>query len=107
MASPPIADRDAAPLLPSTPGRPRDTNRCRVHRHGRGRWRAPEVAARRCFTFAMPIEQRSDGEAVPEVVHARPVTIAGAPQPNLSGQAPEDAMDILVQQATALLGDEE
>src|SRR6185437_13005799 len=49
MALPPIADRDAAPLLPSTPGRPRDTSRCRVHRRGRGRWRAPEVAARRSY----------------------------------------------------------
>ena len=49
------------------------------------------------LTFAMPIEQRPDGEAVPEVVHAWPGTIAGAPQPDLSGQAPEDTMDILVQ----------
>ncbi len=49
------------------------------------------------FTFAMPIEQRPDGEAVPEVVHAWPGMIAGAPQPDLTGQAPEDAMNILVQ----------
>ena len=36
-------------------------------------------------TFAMPIEQRLDGEAVPEVVDARPGTIAGAPQPAFFG----------------------
>ena len=59
------------------------------------------------LSFAIPIEQRSDGEAVPEVVHAWPGMIAGAPQPNLSGQAPERAMDVLVQQPAALLGDEE
>jgi len=28
-------------------------------------------------------------------VHAWPGTIAGAPEPDLSGQAPEDAMNIL------------
>ena len=59
------------------------------------------------LTFAIPNEQRPDGEAVPEVVHAWPGTIAGAPEPDLSGQAPEDAMNILVQQAAALLSDEE
>ncbi len=59
------------------------------------------------LTFPMPIEQRPDGEAVPKVVHAWPGMIAGAPQPDLSGQPPEDAMDVLVQQAAALLGDEE
>jgi hypothetical protein len=59
------------------------------------------------LTFAMPIEQRPDGEAMPEVVHPWAGTIAGAPQPDLSGQAPEDAMNVLVQQAAALLGDEE
>jgi hypothetical protein len=47
------------------------------------------------LTFAIPNEQRPDGEAVPEVVHAWPGTIAGAPEPDLSGQAPEDAMRIL------------
>jgi hypothetical protein len=59
------------------------------------------------LTLAMPIEQRLDGEAVSEVVHAWSVTIAGAPQPDLSGQALEDAIDVLVQQTVALLGDEE
>ena len=58
-------------------------------------------------TFAMPIEQCLDGEAVPEVVHTWPSMIARAPQPDLSGQTPEDAMDVLVQQTAALLGDEE
>ena len=44
---------------------------------------------------------------MPEVVHAWPAMIAGVPQPDLSRQAPEDAMDVLVQQAATLLGDEE
>lgn len=57
--------------------------------------------------FAIPIKQRPNGEAMPEIVHAWPGTIAGASQPDLSGQAPEDAMDVLAQQAAALLGDEE
>ena len=47
MASPPTADRDAAPLLPSTRGRPRDTSRYHARRRGRGKWRALGVAARR------------------------------------------------------------
>src|SRR6202051_415699 len=47
MASPPIADRDAAPLLPSTRGRPRDTSKYLARRHGRGKWRALGAAARR------------------------------------------------------------
>ena len=44
---------------------------------------------------------------MPEVVHAWPGLIADTPQPNLSGQAPEDPMNVLVQQAAALLGDKE
>ena len=44
---------------------------------------------------------------MPEVVHARPGTIAAAPQSDLSGQAPEDTIDLVVQQAAAPLGDEE
>ena len=42
------------------------------------------------LALAMPLEQRPDGEAVPEVVHARPGMIAGTSQPDLSGQAPEE-----------------
>lgn len=59
------------------------------------------------LAFAIPVEQRPDGEAVPEVVHAWPGTIVRAPQSDLSRQAPEDAMDVLVQQAAAVLGGEE
>ena len=59
------------------------------------------------LTLAMPIEQRLDGEAMPEVVHTWSAMIAGLPQPDLSRQAPEDAMDVLVQQAATLFGDEE
>jgi hypothetical protein len=33
--------------------------------------------------------------------------ITWAPQPDLSGQSPEDAMNVLVQQAASLLGNEE
>lgn len=59
------------------------------------------------LAFAIPVEQRSDGEAMTEVVHAWPGMIAWAPQPDLSGQSPEDAMNVLVQQAASLLGNEE
>jgi hypothetical protein len=44
---------------------------------------------------------------MPKIVHARPGMTAAAPQPDLSGQGPEDTMNVLVQQATAPLGDEE
>src|ERR1700736_1966427 len=42
-----------------------------------------------------------------EVVHAWPGTITLAPQPDLSGQSPEDAINVLVQQAASLFGNEE
>ena len=42
-----------------------------------------------------------------EVVHSWPGMITWAPQPDLSGQSPEDAVNVLVQQAAALFGDEE
>ena len=61
---------DGALLPPSTPGRPRDTDRYRARRHGRGKWRAPVAAAQRsrlCDT----INERPGGEAMPQVVHAR------------------------------------
>ena len=59
------------------------------------------------LAFAIPVEQRPDGEAMTEVVHAWPGMITWAPQPDLSGQSPEDAMNVLVQQAASLLGNEE
>lgn len=59
------------------------------------------------LAFAIPVEQRPDGEAMTEVVHAWPGTITWAPQPDLSGQSPEDAMNVLVQQAASLFGNEE
>ncbi|MCK1592874.1 hypothetical protein [Bradyrhizobium sp. 169] len=59
------------------------------------------------LAFAIPVEQRSDGEAMMEVVHARPGTITWAPRPDLSGQSPENAMNVLVQQAASLFGNEE
>ncbi|KWV55966.1 hypothetical protein AS156_05295 [Bradyrhizobium macuxiense] len=58
------------------------------------------------LAFAMPIEQRPDGEAMPEVVHGDR-TITWAPQPDLSGQSTEDAMNVLVQQPPFLFGNEE
>jgi len=59
------------------------------------------------LAFAIPVEQRPDGEAMTEVVHAWPGTITWASQPDLSGQSPEDAMNVLVQQAASLFGNEE
>jgi hypothetical protein len=59
------------------------------------------------LAVAIPVEQRPNGEAMPEVVHARPGMIAVASQPDFSGQAPEDTMDVLVQQAATALCDEE
>lgn len=56
---------------------------------------------------AIPAEKRPDGEAVPEVVHARPGVIARTSQPDLARQAPEDTMNILMQQSTTALGDKE
>jgi hypothetical protein len=44
---------------------------------------------------------------MPEVVHARSGMIARAPQTDLAGQAPEDTVNVLVQQSTASLCDEE
>ena len=44
---------------------------------------------------------------MPEVVHARSGAIARAPQTDLAGQAPEDTVDVLMQQSTTALGDEE
>jgi len=35
-------------------------------------------------SFATPVEKRPDGEAMPEVVYARPGVIAGAAQPAAS-----------------------
>ena len=57
--------------------------------------------------LTIPAEKRLDGEAMPEVVYARPGVIARASQTDLAGQAPEDAMHILVQQSTAALGHKE
>lgn len=48
------------------------------------------------FALAIPVEPRPDGEAMTEVVHAWPGTITWAPQPDLSGQSPEDAMNVLM-----------
>ena len=55
-------------------------------------------------SLVMPAEKRPDREAMPEVVYARPGVIAGASQTDLAGQAPENTMNILVQQSTAALG---
>jgi hypothetical protein len=59
------------------------------------------------LAFAIPVEERPDGEAMTEVVHAWPGMITWAPQPDLSGQSPEDAINVLVEQAASLLGNEE
>ena len=59
------------------------------------------------LAFAIPVEQRPDGEAMTEVVHAWPGAITWASQPDLSGQSPEEAMNVLVQQAASLFGNEE
>jgi hypothetical protein len=55
---------------------------------------------------AIPAEKRPDREAVPEVMHARPRAFARLPQADLVGQPPEDTMNILVQQVTALFGND-
>jgi hypothetical protein len=58
-------------------------------------------------TLLIPAEQGPDCEAMPEVVHARSGAITKAPQTDLAGQAPEDTVDVLMQQSTTALGDEE
>ena len=57
--------------------------------------------------LAIPFEKRPDGEAMPKVVYTRPGVIARASQTDLAGQAPENTMNILVQQSTAALGHKE
>jgi hypothetical protein len=59
------------------------------------------------LAVTIPVKQCPDGESVTEVVHAWPGTITWAPQPDLSGQSPEDAINVLVQQAASLFGNEE
>src|SRR6266480_5425988 len=103
MAWPPIVDRGAVPPLPSTPDRPRGTSRYRARRCDRGRWKDRELLLD-IDPLAIPAEKRPDGEAMPEVVHPRPGVIAQASQTDLARQAPENTMDILVQQSTAALG---
>lgn len=75
MASPGIADRDAAPLLPSTRGG-REMPISVAHAG------VAEVSGKLCEllrpSFAMPVEQRPDGKAMAEVVHAGPVQSPGA-----------------------------
>ncbi len=56
------------------------------------------LSHRRAVAFAIPAQQRANGEPMPEVVHARSRTIARAPQTNLTRQTPEDAMNVLMQQ---------
>jgi len=57
--------------------------------------------------LAIPAEERTDGEAMPQVVDARPSVITRASQADLAGQAPENTMNILVQQSAAPLGHKE
>lgn len=59
------------------------------------------------IAFAIPIEQRPEGEAMTGDVHAWPGTITWALPPDLSGQSPEDAMNVLVKQAASLFGNDE
>jgi hypothetical protein len=42
-----------------------------------------------------------------QVMHARPATIARAPQTDLAGQAPKNTMNVLLRQSTASLRYEE
>ena len=44
---------------------------------------------------------------MPEVVHARPRMIARTPQTDLTRQTPEDAVDVLMQQWSTALRNEE
>jgi hypothetical protein len=44
---------------------------------------------------------------MPEVVYAGSGVIARAPQTDLAGQAPKNTVDVLMQQSTTALGDEE
>ena len=57
--------------------------------------------------FAIPTQQRTDGESVPEVVHTRPRMITGGAQTDLTRQMPEDAVYILMRQWSASLRNEE
>jgi hypothetical protein len=57
--------------------------------------------------FAIPPQQRADSESVPEVVHARSRLIARTPQTDLTRQTPEDAVDVLMQQWSTALRNEE
>jgi hypothetical protein len=59
------------------------------------------------FAVTIPVKQRPYGEAMPEVVYARPGTIAVTAQSDLSGHAPKDTANVLRQQAAAPLADEE
>jgi hypothetical protein len=56
-------------------------------------------------SLAIPVEERLNGEAMSEVMDARPGVVAGVAETNLAGQSPEYPMDILVQQSTTALGD--
>ncbi|NOJ50864.1 hypothetical protein [Bradyrhizobium archetypum] len=56
---------------------------------------------------AILAEKCADGEAVPEVVRAGPAMVAKASWADLVGQAPENTMNILVQQSAAALSHEE
>jgi hypothetical protein len=100
MAWPPTVDPSAAPLLPSTPI-------CVAHAG------VTKIGGKRgellldIDPLAILAEKRPDGEAIPEVVDARPGVIARPAQTNLAGQPPENTMNILVEQPTAALGDEE
>src|SRR5262249_38073921 len=46
--------------------------------------------------FAIPADQRADCKGMPQVVHARPLTIARAPQTDLAGQTPENRVNVLL-----------
>ena len=63
------------------------------------------------FSISMPSRYQFNSVRManrwPKVMHARSRTIARAPQTNLTRQTPEDAMNILMQQWTALFRNEE
>ena len=59
------------------------------------------------FSGAVPANQRRDGETMAEIMNAWSVALSRLSKAYLSRQLPEDAMHVLMQKATALLGDEE
>jgi hypothetical protein len=59
------------------------------------------------FSSSIPAEQRHDGAAMAKIMYAWAVTLSLLSKADLQRQLPEDAMHVLMQQASSLLGNEE